>query len=68
MTEENYGNVWTIDHCYPSFKTNLSDKNEMKKSTYWINLRPMYCKEKILKGDKIDHRFYLLQQIEANFF
>ena len=33
MTEENYGSVWTFDHCYPSSKTNLSDKNEMIKST-----------------------------------
>ena len=46
MTEENYGSVWTLDHCYPLSKTNLSDKNEMIKSTHWINIRPMYCTEK----------------------
>ena len=63
MTVENYGTIWCLDHCYPLSKTNLSDKNEKNKSTNWINLRPMYIKDNIIKGDKIDHR--LLQQIKA---
>ena len=37
----------------------------MYKATNWINLRPMYIKDNIVKGDKIDHRLYLLQQIKA---
>ena len=41
MTEKNYASVWTIDHCYPLSKTNLSNEIEMSKSTYWIKLRPM---------------------------
>ena len=65
MTEENYGKVCCSDHCYPLSKTNLSDKNEMIKSTNMINLRPMYCSENISKGDKIDHRLYLMQEIKA---
>ena len=68
MTEENYGSLWTLDHCYPLSKTNLFDKNELNKSTYWINIRPMYSTENNLKGSKIDHRLYLLQQIKANYF
>ena len=56
MTEKNFGIIWCLDHCYPLYKTNLSEKNEMNKSTNWINLRPMYSSEKISKGDKIDHR------------
>ena len=68
MTEENYGEIWCLDHCHPLSKTNLSDKNEMNKSTYWINIRPMFCSENISKGDKIDHRLYLLQQIKAKYF
>ena len=40
----------------------------MNKSTYWINIRPMYSTENNLKGSKIDHRLYLLQQIKANYF
>ena len=47
MTEERYGKNWCLDHRYPLSKTNLSDKNEMNKSTNWIILRPMYCSENI---------------------
>ena len=65
MTEKNYGSLRTLDHCYPLSKTNMSDKNEMNKSTFWINIRPMYCSENSSKGDKIDHRLYLGQEIEA---
>ena len=55
MNEENYGSVWTLNHCYPLSKTNLSNVNEMNKSTYWINLRPMYLSENSSKGSKIDN-------------
>ena len=65
---ENYCSAWTIDHCYPLSKTNASDENEMNKSTYWINLRPMYCTKNILKGDKIDHRLYLMQEVKSKYF
>ena len=65
MTEENYGKIWCLDHCYPLSKTNLSDKNEMNKSTDSIKLRPMYCSENISKGHKIDHRLYLMQEMKA---
>ena len=65
MTEENYGKIWRLDHCYPLSKNYLSDKNEMNESNNWINLRPMYCSENISKGDKIDHRLYLMQEIKA---
>ena len=68
MTEENNGSVWNIDHCYPLSKTNLYDKNQMNESTYWINLRPMYCSGKISKSSKIDKRLYLMQEVKASFF
>ena len=68
MTEENYGEIWCLDHCHPLSKTNLLDKNEMKKSSTWINLRPMYCGENISKADKIDNRLYLMQEIKAKYF
>ena len=42
MTEENYGSVWAIDHCYALPKTDLPTDNGMNKSTHWINLRPTY--------------------------
>ena len=55
MTLEKYGTIWCLDHCYPLSETNLSDKNEINKSTNWINLRPMYIKDDISKGSKIDY-------------
>ena len=40
----------------------------MKKCFDWINLRPMYCSENISRGDKIDMRLYLLQEVKAKYF
>ena len=54
--------------CYPLSKTNLSNENDMYKSTNWINLRPMYVKDNIIKCDKIDYRIYLLQEVKARYF
>ena len=68
MTEENYGSVWTIDHCYPLSKTNLSNEIDIFKSSHWINLRPMYIKDNISKGSKIDNRLYLMQEVKAKYF
>ena len=68
MTEENYGSVWTIDYCYLLSKTNLSTENEMNKTTYWINLRPIYSGENSSKGSKIDYHLYLLQEVKAKYF
>ena len=65
MTIENYGSTGQIDHCLSIASCNLSDENDMKKFFNWINLRPMYSTEHNLKGSKIDHRLYLLQQIKA---
>ena len=65
MTLENYGSVWCLDHCIPLKRTNEYD---LYKSTNWINLRPMYTRDNIIKRDKIDHRLYLLQQIKAKYF
>ena len=40
----------------------------MFKSFHWINLRPMYLKDNIIKGDKIDYHLYLLQEVKAKHF
>ena len=40
----------------------------MYKYTNWVNLRPMYMKDNLVKGDKNDNRFYLLQQIKVKYF
>ena len=65
MTVENYGTVWQIDHCLAVASFNLLDENDMKKCFNWVNLRPMYVKDNIIKGDKIDIRLYLLQELKA---
>ena len=62
---ENYGKIWCLDHCYPLSKI---EENELNKYANWIIIRPMYVKDNIIKGDKIDHRLYLLQQIKAKYF
>ena len=60
MTVEIYGKFWCVNHCYPLSKTNLSNGKDMYISTNWTNLRPMYIKDNIINGDKIDHRLYLM--------
>ena len=68
ITLENYGSVWQIDHCLAVASFNLLDENDMKKSFNWVNLRPMYVKDKIIKGDKIDYHLYLLQEVKEKYF
>ena len=68
MSLENYGKFWCLYLCYPLSKTNLSNKNDMYISTSWINIRPMYIKDNIIKGDEIDYHLYLLQEIKGHYF
>ena len=65
MTEENYGNIWCLDHCIPLKKTN---QNDLFKYTNWINLRPMYINDNLSKGSKINHHLFLLQELKAKYF
>ena len=68
MTEENYCKIWCLDPCLPLSKTNLSNETDMYKSTNWINLKPMYVKDNIIKSDRIDYHLYLLQEVKAKYF
>ena len=68
VTIDNYGSVWQIDHCLAIASFNLLDGNDVKKCFNWINLRPMYVKDNIIKGDKIDCHLYLLQEVKAIYF
>ena len=68
MTLENYGSVWQIDHCLAVASFDLLDENDIRKCFNWVNLRPMYVKDNIVKGDKTDMRLYLLQEIKSNYF
>ena len=62
MTEENYGVIWCLDHCIALKKTK---ENDLYKYTNWNNLRPLYIKDNVSKGSKIDYHLYLLQQVKA---
>ena len=68
MTIGKCGSVWTIDHCLAIASFNLLDENDMKKCFNWLNLRPMYVKDNIIKGEKIDHHLCLLQEVKAKYF
>ena len=65
MTLENYGTIWCLDYTLPLKKTN---ENGLYKYTIWNNIRPMYIKDNISKGSKIDHYLYLLQEVKAKYF
>ena len=68
MTLENYGKVWCLDHCYPLSKIIISNENELIKYTNWLNIRPMYIRDNIIKGGKINQHLYPLQEIKGNYF
>ena len=68
MTLENYGRICCLDHCLPIASFILLDETDITKCFSWINLRPMYVKDNIVKGDKIDKTLYLLQEIKAYHF
>ena len=68
MTLEKYGKIWCLDNCLPIASFNLLDQNDVKKCFNWIILRPMYVKDNIVKGDKIDYHLYLLQKWKLYIF
>ena len=68
MTLENYASVWQIDHCLDVASFNSLDENDMKICFNWVNLRPMCVRDNYIKGDKIDMRSNLLQEVKAKYF
>ena len=68
MKIENYGADFVFDHCLPVASFNLFNEDELRKCFNWKNLRPLPPKGNISKGDKVDERLYLLQEIEAHCF
>ena len=67
MALENFVKIRCLDHCLAVVSFNLLDENELKKCFNWVNLRPMYVKDNIIKGDKIDMTLYLLQEVKAKY-
>ena len=68
MTLEKYGKTWCLNHCLRIASFNLLDENDVKKCFNWVNLRPMYLKDNIVRSDKVDLRLYLLQEKKGNYF
>ena len=53
MTEENYGNIWHIDHIIPLSFFDMNDITEQKLAFHWGNLQPLLSSENIQKNDKV---------------
>lgn len=52
MSWENYGiYTWHIDHIIPCFKFDLSKLKEREKCFHYTNLRPLWAKENLTRGD-----------------
>lgn len=53
MSWENYGTAWHIDHIEPLASFEVYDKDDIRKAWHFSNLRPLWAKENIAKGDKV---------------
>lgn len=53
MTFDNYGE-WHIDHIKPCASFDLTDPEEQRTCFNWVNLQPLWAKDNMSKGDKLD--------------
>jgi hypothetical protein len=51
MTRENYGSVWSLDHCKPCASFDMLCPIQQRKCFNWQNLQPMYKSDNSSKGD-----------------
>lgn len=51
MSWANYGEVWHIDHDRPCASFNLVDPVQQRECFHYSNLRPLFVKDNLAKGD-----------------
>jgi len=56
MTFENYGRIWHIDHNRPCTSFDLSKAEEQRRCFHYLNLRPLFAKDNLIKGAKFPHK------------
>jgi hypothetical protein len=55
MSWDNYGlHGWHVDHIRPCSSFDLSDPEQQKACFHWTNLQPLWAKDNIKKGGRID--------------
>ena len=55
MTWENWArDGWHIDHIMPLSAFDLSDEDQVKVACHYTNLRPLWAKDNLRKGAKLD--------------
>jgi hypothetical protein len=57
MTWDNYGSVWTIDHCHPLSAFELTDRAQLLAACHYTNLQPMFSAENIKKAATVSPAF-----------
>ena len=54
MTRNNYGKRWHIDHVIPCASFDLTKPEEQFKCFHYTNLQPLWAKENLKKGAKLE--------------